>query len=544
MDELLNATGYKVEAAFALWQQRRNQAAFDEMRGHGHDTSKDTAESEAASQNRPQRTPEQERRELVAILFDMIDAISGEDFPPLQRSEAIMLLQEGNWDLDRARDLWLEHQLAFEQFTESYNELRLPTTVALERDQRLAMLINATGRSDVYSLRMHLRSHNYNYIAAVVAWQKSGIPVLAHPDDVQAVEKGTERPDVRPNTDGTQREYPDDSDYVIDDDVSWPSEESDVQKDLDKSGGKDSEEEMDDAEDYGTSEARPGVLISTDREAAEVGLYDATKYIVEGFQPNGQYKSWMFRHKAYCWENNNTPRKRTKGKKSTPLKDLPAFDWNNISDVKTLNKWRRQRFQRITKSARPPTVKWLPVEDNFLHQFHQEHLELLMKAKPGQPEDNFLPFRVRPELQRRWAQRFNDRFAGTIQPGSVVTRPERSMGAINLHRQRIPSIINRFKVEWKDPQGSKKDKKPQSPPESPGPSPSTKTRRPTKRKREEEGDDSDSFGEDPGSDDDGDNDDGPKKKVKTSGASSTDKGSAGGKGGQGGHAGKRGGGGK
>ncbi|OLE53159.1 MAG: hypothetical protein AUG51_14510 [Acidobacteria bacterium 13_1_20CM_3_53_8] len=44
----------------------------------------------------------------------------------LRRSEGVMLLRETGWDVIRARDLYLKHQFAFDEFTNSYNRLRGP----------------------------------------------------------------------------------------------------------------------------------------------------------------------------------------------------------------------------------------------------------------------------------------------------------------------------------------------------------------------------------------------------------------------------------
>ena len=80
-----------------------------------------------------------------------------------------MLLREIGWDVIQARNLCMENQLAFDEFTESYSYFCGRTQLRSERNNRRARLIDLTGRRDTDSFRAHLKRHNFNFIAAAVA---------------------------------------------------------------------------------------------------------------------------------------------------------------------------------------------------------------------------------------------------------------------------------------------------------------------------------------------------------------------------------------
>jgi hypothetical protein len=71
--------------------------------------------------------PEQERRRLVIFLWELVEEIRMVGSVPIRRSEAVMLLRVTCWDVIQARDLDVEHQLAFDGFTYSYRQLHGPT---------------------------------------------------------------------------------------------------------------------------------------------------------------------------------------------------------------------------------------------------------------------------------------------------------------------------------------------------------------------------------------------------------------------------------
>ena len=401
---------------------------------------------------------ELERRQLVRFLRDLVeDARDLENTISLRRSEAIMLLRETGWDVIQARDLYLEHQHAFEEVFNSYRQFRGPTQLRSERDDRLSRLIDMTGRRDIDSLDAHLRRHNYNFISAVVAWQKSGIPAI----------NIAERPVVDP----------------IEDDAVWESEtESDVEEEQDQGDETDQENDV----------VKHVTTINTDRVGANRGVPDHTKMMVEYIR-NGRYSARIFRHRNYRWSDEDP-------------EDRPEFDWNRQEDLNILNSWRREVFGRIDGAVtQPRSVPWLDAEDDFIYDLHRERWDELIAAQPNVDPQSLLPLEVRAPRQREWAQRFNAQFAGHIVEGSDQRRPNRSFGAINTRRHRIQRVVNDFGLEPNDPHPKGEERKAGS--KRKRTKHSAESESPTKGRQDEVDKDRDENGdddrEDPSGDDDG-----------------------------------------
>jgi hypothetical protein len=383
---------------------------------------------------------ERERRRLVAFLWKLVEeARALEGTVPLRRSEAVMLLRETSWDVIQARDLYLEHQFALDEFTNSYRHFEGPTPLRSERDNRLARLVDLTGGRDIDSLQAHLRRHNFNFIAAVVAWQRSGIPVVSKAD----------RLDV-------EDEDP------IPEDVSWESESpSDVEKE---------KEDGDDNDDQENDVVQHGFLINPDREGATKGVHDHTKMFIE-YMNNGKYTARTFLHKGYRWSNKD-PR------------DRPEFDFDNRDDINKLNNWRREIFQRKTGiQNNPRSTTWLEVEDDFLYELHRELWDDLIAEHPDDDPQSFLPLPVPASRQREWAERLNEEFEGTLQNGSDEPRPNRSFGALNTRRHRVQRIINDFALERNDPHPKDKEEEANDKGKMTKPPPKTGNKSPPKSDR-------------------------------------------------------------
>ena len=219
-----------------------------------------------------------------------------------------MLLRETGWDVIQARDLYLEHQFAFDEFTNSYSHFRGPTQLRSERDDRLSRQIDLTARRDIDSLQAHMRLHDFNFIAAVVTWQKSGIPSV----------NVAERPQVE-----AQLPTPED--------ILWESESP---SDTEEAREEDNEAQQD------KDVVRRVAVISPDRGGAVIKVHDYTKMFIEYIR-NGKYEARIFRNKNFRWSTADT-------------KDLPDFDWNKQKDIYKLNNWRREILSRVTGIVTPP----------------------------------------------------------------------------------------------------------------------------------------------------------------------------------------------
>ena len=424
LENHLNATGWDVDRAYQRWYTEHQEALAAVGRGElirpsfslrlrADDEESKKVDSQASPDSADfipyphDAVPERERRRLVSFLQELVEeARALEGTVQLKRSEAIMLLQEAGWDVIQARELYLEHQFALEEFVNSYNHFQGPTQLRSEQDDRLSRLIHMTGRRDIDSLDAHLRRHNYNFIAAVVAWQKSGIPAI----------KSAEWPEIE-------------GQLPVQDNVGWSSENPSDIEELQKEG-KGAEQDKDVVK-YVTT-------INPDRLGANKGVPDHTKMIIEHIR-NGKYSARVFKHRKYDWS----------GKGSD---DLPKFDWNKQKDVNVLNNWRREIFARVDGiTTHPRSIPWVEAEDDFIYDLHRELWDELMAEQPDADPQSLLPLPVPASRLREWAQRFNDEFGGIVQAGSEDPRPNRSAGAINTRRHRVQRIIDDFRLERNNP---------------------------------------------------------------------------------------------
>ena len=423
LENHLGATGWDVDRAYQRWYTEHQEALPAIGRGElirpsfsirpradDKESEKDVGQASPNSADfipyPHDAIPERERRRLVSFLQELVEETRAlEGTVRLKRSEAVMLLQEAGWDVVQARDLYLEHQLAFEEFVNSYNHFRGPSQLRSEQDDRLSRLIHMTGRRDIGSLDAHLRHHNYNFIAAVVAWQKSGIPAI----------NNAEWPEIE-------------GQLPVQDDVVWSSENP---SDMEEQKEGDGAEQEKDVVKYVTT-------INTDRLGANKGAPDHTKMIIEHIR-NGKYVAHIFKHRKYDWSVKSSD-------------GLPKFDWNKQKDVNMLNNWRREIFARVDGIVtRPRSIPWLEAEDDFIYDLHRELWDELMAEQPEAHPKSLLPLPVPASRLREWAKKFNDEFEGTIRKGSDEARPNRSSGAINTRRHRVQRIIDDFRLERNNP---------------------------------------------------------------------------------------------
>ncbi|KAI9744676.1 MAG: hypothetical protein M1835_002698, partial [Candelina submexicana] len=96
-----------------------------------------------------------------------------------------------------------------------------------------------------------------------------------------------------------------------------------------------------------------------------------------------------------------------------------VVDWGNFDSVDKLNRWRQQIFRRKIGNTRAPVVTFSHAENQFLIAEH--------KRKPMNSWEKI-------------TKDFNERFEGTLQPGSKERREPRSAGSIRTQRGRIPEI--------------------------------------------------------------------------------------------------------
>ena len=465
----LNATNYDVNAAYVRWQARhawvtqeaerinrerreRVTAAQLEAEATERDGEMDTPDIPDSVQYRRFENPEQERSQAVNYLRTSINAGQGVEEPiHLSRSEATVLLEVADWDIMTAIDILNEQEGALGSVFRPFSRLRRTTEVVLEQDERLALLTSLTGRGDWWSLQQHLRRQNWDYVAAVAAWQKSGIPVLIHPKMGKGRDQETYALGMRQLVDGDVATLPEDNgqEEPIDDGSSESSDHWLMRA----SGDEDSHSSNDDS-DSGDSDKnhklRRGHLVDRDTDTARLGCPDPTKFIIEYFA-NEHYWSTVFRNKNFRWSNFDA--------EGVDDVERPIFNFNDQAHLDVLNAWRRQSFSRITGiRQRPASREWLPVEEDFIYELHRELYEELQREFPDVDPAELLPFIVTSKHKVEWTDRFNKQFAGTIQNSSDEPRPARKRGAIDIHRARMESIIRDFKVKRNVPRPPRETK--------------------------------------------------------------------------------------
>ena len=139
------------------------------------------------------RFPEQERRGVVNLLRDILLRTFG---VTLRRSDAILQLFMGDFDLDTVLQQWEVHNsydFARRSIDERFGRLRTEDPTMAAKDEALAVLLTITGRADWWALSQFLFNHGWNIYRAVAAWYSYGIPPVANPRDLDGSVPGLGR---------------------------------------------------------------------------------------------------------------------------------------------------------------------------------------------------------------------------------------------------------------------------------------------------------------------------------------------------------------
>lgn len=401
--------------------------------------------------------PEQERRDAALALRIHVQELT-DDQVYLSPSEAILLLHRSQWELDTAAARFTTLQAARLEL-QVYDHMRtsLPKDVdredsatMLQQDERLATLINITGRPDWFSLKLWLEHCDWNLILAVQLWFNRGI-------DPAAGQKGLRLKLIRVGVDEQPRQWPTNQEceapqvddkwgeepelYAVDDPESTASDQGS------QSGLK-------------TERARAdGFLLSNDanpRATAKRGNPDPTKFLVEYIQ-KGQYWYNRFQHDILRW-----PDLEAHGQQPRDP-NLPLFDWDNQQHLNWLNAWRRQVINRATGGiARGRTQAWSQEEIDFLIALTEELYEQVKADHPDRTDDELLPLTISTAKKKEWEKRMNEKFTGTVQDDSGEPRKDRKFPALMTQRSRVRTLVERFKVKadkkYFSPKGTKQAK--------------------------------------------------------------------------------------
>ncbi len=423
--------------------------------------------------------PEQERRDAALAFRIEVEEASMSTVIP-SPSQAILFLYLSGWDLGMAVARWnsatlRENYELLGQFDRMRQPLRRAIDVEnrerlLSQDERLALLLNITGRPDWNSIRERLIEADYNVIEALTAWFRPGIrperPAqtntfsgirfgvnmreVAWPRDADTdaaegtvLDEGWGRepnlfmPDNNPDL-PTEAQVVDENDEAVakkeesasavkDKDVSKPKKPAKIIK-----GTKPIERRR-----------RNGFLIHIDstqaRETAQVGVPNPQLFLVEWIAKQ-RYWSNRFKHKSLRFPE------LERSHYMPPRPNRPEFDWNSQANINLLNNWRRQAIIRVTGfNSREGSQKWSQEEIDFLVSLTEELLEEAKNEFSGKSENELLPLVVTTKKKVEWARRFNEKFTGTTQPGSDKPRVDRKFAALMTQRGRIQLLVDRYK---------------------------------------------------------------------------------------------------
>jgi len=436
---------------------------------------------------------EQERRDAALALRLHLEERTGEK-GVMSPAEAVLLLHQHNWDLTQAAISFTTLQHARTGLARTYDQMRTPvqrdiapvaqSITIMQQSERLAELINLTGRSDWYSLRVALQERNWNLVAAVADWYTVGIPPVDAPPSIAPYSGVRMDINLRPLPMPTRQQ------------TRSAAREGGWAPEPEEFGVPAGEQESSHSDsDPGSSlikqnRKRPhGFMINSTRTTAKVGMRNDQKFLIEYISRGRYWFNRFERQDTFRWPDVNFTEQPHGHHPNPDASKLVDFDWNNQQHLHWLNNWRRQNVQRATGlRSREQAQRWLPEELDFLYALSEELLQEQLRNNPHKTEDQLLPLKVTMDKKNDWCRRMNQKFAGTMQPGSSQPRRPREPSALMTQRARTRSIVNRFKVKPDEAYFAKVDKK-----EKRAKDAEEAAQQGVKRRREEE--DSDAEGE-------------------------------------------------
>ncbi|EHY60377.1 hypothetical protein HRR83_000137 [Exophiala dermatitidis] len=446
--------------------------------GDSFTTASDESEDEKpVYKGRFKMNNEEQRRRLAYTLRRALKAL----YPnyDLSPPEAILLLVMNGWSTDAVlrtkKGTWgMRNRL-----NNSYDHMRLPIRSSpqdtdkdkkqqiLQRDERLALLIDATGRSDWVSLREHLEAFDWNVVDAISSWFSAGIePDPNAPWQNKPKQKKNEktfRVGLRQCENGRYVKPPADDMWKAPAmDNEWAPDRSTFEPDEDEpdSGSDDDDDDDSDAEGQrlirSDAKRQPGIEINEDLATAKVGQPNKYKLMQERIE-KGKYENHRFVNK-FDW-GSNVRMDLFKGVRQDRGKLIGPFDWNNKDHVGKLNQFRRQNLRRDTQLLkRQGHQPWTDAENEFLYELNEEKVLDRMNAT-GKTRDEIIDgFSMSKQEKQEWADRFNQRFEGKTPKGADEPRRARKAAALMTQRNRNEDIIRDFRAARDEKYFEKKER--------------------------------------------------------------------------------------
>lgn len=399
---------------------------------------------------------EQERRDAVLALRLHFEERLGEK-GTISPAEATLLLHQQHWDLTQAARSFGTLQRTRRSLACTYDQMRSilqgpvaevnQQTTLMQQNERLAELINITGRNDWYSLRVCLQQHSWDLVATVSQWFSEGIP----PEEAQAsvAPHGGVRMDVnlRPLPMPTGE-----STRSASSTEGWAAEPEAFATEGGEHGQSSSEEE---SALFKQTRKRPhGFMVNSTRSTAKKGMRNDRLFLIEYISRGRYWYNRFERQQTFKWpgvgftaEAQGHEQDHHQHQPRPEDKRLVEFDWSNQQHLTWLNNWRRQNIQRATGlQIRARAQRWSPEELQFLYDLSEELLQEKARRFPGKTVGELLPLMISKATKEEWAKRMNEKFSGTIQPGSDWPRFDREETALMTQRARTRAIVDRFQL--------------------------------------------------------------------------------------------------
>ena len=161
---------------------------------------------------------------------------------------------------------------------------------------------------------------------------------------------------------------------------------------------------------------------NADREPALTGVPHTGKFTITLNQPTGPTRSFTYHGRQ-------------------------NFNWNSPEEVRTLNKWRAQVFLRQLGPKQEARIKYQPVELVWLEHYIRNLEHQVTTAGQG--------FNLGLVNFQYLAHAFNQRFQGTLVPGSNIARPHRTIPSLRSELGRIPEVVRMTRMAVKKPAPTK-----------------------------------------------------------------------------------------
>jgi hypothetical protein len=361
---------------------------------------------------------EDQRREAMRLLRAIINLNRDpNNRVTLTLTEAFFTLILTSWDVEAAALRWASEEIIRWQLHHTFDHLRVSTTDQVGIDERIARFVYFTGRDDWHSIRDFLAAHSQQFMRAIRAWYRSGVPVVRTFGWNSPARLYVGR---RVIYDGTPRSLmPSDNDALpvqVNGDV-WAPDETTFRP----AGEPPSDPLAQPLQQLRTVTRRKrGFCFMPEGDTLQIGglmpQYFSIDYLQNGkYIPNG-----------FPWKNWYRP--------ELPLSDLnrstnPQFDAHNKDHVALLGKWIRQQRSRVEgtlKKASPQTFSG--EERKFLFELCKAHLEKVLADHPGRTAADFRPLEFRKGATQKLEKDFNEAFEGKVFPGEqpgTLSEPRR-----------------------------------------------------------------------------------------------------------------------